>query len=165
METSYELGPRWVDSKNQWAKRLLPAQKGRIGERFFKEICAEAGVETTPRTGSGHDIRCHGTPVEVKFGTLHDNTTDSPDRVEWLQLRPNGDFTHVALICTCPDHHHVWVVPRQEVFKHTVGQHGGKSAKETMVLAIDPHKPPQWLGTDIATDLGVLSTVLPAPAE
>jgi hypothetical protein len=165
METSYVLGPRWAGSINQWAKRLLPAQKGRIGESFFKQICADAGVLTTPRTGPGHDIKCHDRPVEVKFGTLHDNAQDAPDRVEWLQLRPSGDFSHVALICTCPDHHHLWVVPRKTVLKHAHGQHGGKAATETMVLAIDPHQPPKWLGADIVTDISLLAKALPAQKQ
>jgi len=165
METSYDLGPRWADSPNSWAKRLLPAQKGRIGEAFFKQICKAANVPTSPRTNSSHDIRCADKPVEVKFGTLHDNAEAAGDVVEWLQIRPSGDFENLALICTCPDHHHLWFVPRDVVLAHALGQHTGKAATETKKLTIDPHNPPSWMGVDIVANLDTLATLTGTPVE
>lgn len=163
LETSYELGPRWSNSPLAWTKRLLPAQKGRVGEQLFAALCNAAAIPTGPRTGSGHDLTCGAYRVEVKFGTLHDTDLDDPDRVEWLQLRPGGDFTHVALLCACPDHVHLWVTTRHTALALTVGQHGGKDATETRMLAIDPHSPPPALGPDYGEDLDQLAVTLSQP--
>lgn len=151
LRTSYEIGPRWNGSRNEWVKRLQPYQKGRIGEEFFDLLCQEAKLTVTGGHTSGHDAHIEGSPIEVKFGTLHDNDPAADDIVEWLQIRPSGDFSHAALICVCPDHIHLWYTPRDVLLEHAVGQHTGKDATETMKLSIDPHAAPLWLGSDLGS--------------
>jgi hypothetical protein len=145
------MGPRWIGSRNAWVKRLPPYQKGHVGEDFFERICNEADLVVTGGHTAGHDIHIEGSPIEVKFGTLHDNDPTGDDIVEWLQIRPSSDFTHAALLCACPDHMHVWYVDRDPLLAHATGQHTGKAATETLKLSIDPHAPPAWLGTDFAS--------------
>jgi hypothetical protein len=160
LRTSYEVGPRWSGSRNEWVKRLQPYQKGRIGEEFFDLLCKEAKLTVTGGHTSGHDTHIEGAPIEVKFGTLHDNDPAADDIVEWLQIRPSGDFTHAALICVCPDHIHLWYVPRDTLLSHAVGQHTGKDATETMKLSIDPHTAPEWLGADLGSSPSALNKAL-----
>lgn len=163
LKTSYEIGPRWKGSRNEWVKRLQPYQKGRIGEEFFDLLCQEAKLTVTGGHTSGHDAHIEGAPIEVKFGTLHDNDPAGEDIVEWLQIRPSGDFTHAALICVCPDHIHLWYAPRDVLLKNSIGQHTGKDATETMKLTIDPHDAPLWLGDDLGSSPRKLNKALKQP--
>lgn len=156
------LGDRWEGARHSWIKHLLPAQKGRVGEKLFNGAATTAGCAVTPRT-KGNDTTVNGHRVEVKTGTLHDNPPGEPDIIEWLQLRPGDEFEQVALLGVCPEHTHLWVVNRNDVLTRARGQHGGAAATETLSLRIDPHNAPDWLGADLAASPAELAGRFPAP--
>jgi hypothetical protein len=147
----HRLGVRWHASRYAWLKQLLPAQKGRVGEQLFRRYAAYAGCDVGPRRGT-NDCTVNGRGVEVKLATLHDTSPDGDDIVQWLQLRPESNFDVAALLAVCPDHTHLWVVDRDVVLGVAVGQHGGRNATETRQVTVDPHRPPDWLGPDLAGD-------------
>lgn len=163
LRSEYGPGPRWAGQPNAWIKLLRPFEKGNVGERLVRELARRAGCSVGPRTGPGHDLYlgCHR--AEVKLATLPDTPPGQDAPMQFLQLRPGGDFEVVVLVGVCPDHTHVWVVDRAPALAHSRGQHGGRDATETRKLELDPHTPPAWLGPDFGADFAGFGARLAGP--
>lgn len=152
MEEQYALSPRWAHSPFAWVKRILPAQKGRVGERLFGDLARAADLTVIGRDSTEHDCRVNGHRVEVKLSTSYDTADPALATVKWLQLRPQHDYAIVALLAICPTHVHLWLVSKKTALRHSTGQHGGQDAVETRQVEVDPDNPPRWLGPDVAND-------------
>lgn len=152
MHDRYALSARWAHARFAWAKRLLPAQKGRIGEKLLAAYAEQGGVGVSHRTDPGHDVRLDDVAVEVKFSTEYDCADPADVGYKWLQLRPDDDYDVVALIGVEPDQVHVWLVDKSTALRHAHGQHGGKAATETKSVEVLSADLPGWLGPDVADD-------------
>ena len=156
LQAENTLTSRWANAPHAWIKSLLPAVKGRIGEKLASDLLADAGLDVGPRTGPGHDRRVAGVPVEIKLSTSYDTADPAAATCKWLQLRPGDDYELVLLVGVCPDHVHVWAVNKDDTLEHATGQHTGAGAVETRQLEAFPDRAPAWFGPDLAAGGDVL---------
>lgn len=124
---------RWVDSPFQWLRHEAPSRKGAIGKEMFKRWAQSAGFEVAaapPR--SQCDCVVAGLKVAVKFGLQWANGT-----FVFEQIRKQ-DYAVGALLGLEPQRAHLWVVPRDILWRGSQEQHGS----ETHWLRFHPSEPP-----------------------
>jgi hypothetical protein len=151
LEGAYGLSARWRDGSFAWFKQLGPGRKGALGETLVRDILTAAGQDVTGRTNSGHDLAVNGVPVEVKLATELDFEGVDQRGFIWQQLRPAADWALVALVGVEPDRARIWLVERDVILAHAIGQHSGAGATETRMVTVRTNDLPAWLGDDLAT--------------
>jgi hypothetical protein len=123
----------WAGSSFEWLKNEPPPRKGAIGKEIFKRWAQSAGFDVGPAPSRSQcDCVVAGLKVVVKFGLQWATGT-----LVFEQIRPQG-YDVAALLGLEPQRVHLWVVPREVLWRGTTQQHGA----ETHWLRFRPSQPP-----------------------
>ena len=148
--------PQWTDSPFAWITTLPSATKGKLGSRLVKQWCTLQGLSIGTSPDSEADLLINNHRVEVKFSTLWDSGI-----YKFQQIR-DQNYEYIICLGISPHNVHCWVIDKatlkEKVIGH-MGQHTGKSGKETSWLAINPDSPFEWLnnfGGNLSNPFSVL---------
>ena len=132
----------WKNSPFGWVLKLPAGSKGKLGKHLIYQWCAVKGLSVDRSPDSEADLLINGHRVEIKFSTLWKTGI-----YRFQQLR-DQNFEYSVCLGISPFEAHCWVISKSVLKQYVIGhmgQHTGSSGKETAWLAVDPHKPPDWL--------------------
>jgi hypothetical protein len=129
----------WEASPFAWIKREPSRRVGAIGEGLVKAWARHEGISVEPATDAGHDCRLGGVATEVKFSTRW-----AGGDFVFQQIRDQS-YQVVALLGIEPQAVRLWVVPKNELWSQSSGQHTGANAQDTKWLRFPAADPPPWL--------------------
>ncbi len=135
-------GDEWAGSPFAWIKTRPSRQVGKIGEQLIAGWCAAKGLDVTSSGSSHFDRVIHGFRAEIKFSTLW-----GAGVYRFQQIR-DQDYDLVICLGVSPFNAHSWVMPKCVLRQHVIGQmgqHGGRAARDTDWISVDPTAPPSWI--------------------
>ena len=132
----------WNNSPFSWIITLPPGTKGKLGTLLIRQwlILKELSIGKSP--DSEADLLINGHRVEVKFSTLWDEGI-----YKFQQIR-DQNYEYIICLGISPQNAHCWVIDKDTLHKKVIGhmgQHTGKSAKDTAWLSVNPETPHEWL--------------------
>ena len=143
IRAEYEEGTDpWEGSPLAWIPTRQSRQRGKIGEQLLAGWCVANGLAVTPAHSSQFDRVIHGYRVEIKASTLWQGGF-----YKFQQIR-DQEYDLVMCLGISPLDAHCWVLPKRLLYQYVIGhmgQHGGRGARDTDWLTVDPTSPPEWL--------------------
>lgn len=129
----------WKASPFGWILKEASRRRGAIGEQLVKAWARQNEIAVGSATDTGHDCVLDGVRVEVKFSTPWQG-----GGYKFQQLRDQS-YEVAALLGLQPQVVQLWIVPKDVLWEHAVGQHTGAGAQDTKWLSFPADKPPSWL--------------------
>lgn len=126
----------WAGSPFEWLRNEAPSRKGAIGKELVKRWARSAGFSVTAAPARSQcDCIVAGLKIAIKFGLRWANGI-----LVFEQIRPEG-YDAAALLGLEPQRVHLWIIPRDALWRGSDQQHGA----ETRWLRFRPAQPPPGL--------------------
>ena len=132
----------WNDSPFKWVLYLPAASKGKLGAQLVRQWCILKQLSIGKSPDSEADLLVNGQRVEVKFSTLWESGI-----YKFQQIR-DQNYDYIICLGISPHDAHCWVIDKQTLKEKVIGhlgQHTGKTGKDTSWLTIKPSEVPDWL--------------------
>ena len=104
---------RYVGSKFEVYKNLLPIQKGAVSERIVKDVLKKAGYLVEPKVNLEHDFVFQGIKTELKSGTLNKDI----EAFSFLQIRKDYDYDKLMLAVFLPNDLRIFTMDKSKVME------------------------------------------------
>lgn len=143
LQPDYEVTDEsWAGSPFAWIRARPSRQRGKIGEQLVAGWFAAKGLDVVGSKSSQYDRLIHSYRIEVKFSTLWGS-----GQYAFQQIR-NQDYQYAICLGVSPFSAHCWVVSKELLLKHVIGQRGqhtGRGGADTAWLHVKPGEPEDWL--------------------
>lgn len=136
-ELEDETNKLWENSPFEWAIKLPPRKKGKLGGKLIASWLASKDLKIDTSKDASETITINGYKVAVKFSTLWTN-----EIYKFQQIRSTG-YDIVLCLGISPFDVHCWVFEKKYALEHATKQHKG-GAKSEYWMTIDPKNPPDW---------------------
>jgi hypothetical protein len=107
------IDSRYIGSKFEVYKNLLPIQKGAVSERIVKDVLKKAGYSVEPKVNIEHDFVFEGIKTELKSGTLNKDI----DSFSFLQIRKDYDYNTLMLATFLPNDLRIFTLSKDRVIQ------------------------------------------------
>jgi len=137
-----ESESQWVGSPFEWLVRLPSRRKGAAGERIIEDWAVSRGLAVSSSPSTHADRIINGHRVEIKLSTLW-----SAGVYKFQQIR-DQDYDYCLCLGLSPFEAHVWLVPKDELLRHVIGQRGqhrGREGTDTSWITVEPESPEEWM--------------------
>lgn len=135
LERDYVYENPWVNTPYHWISIQPSTVKGKIGEDIVSTCLNLIGYTSTKNQTPAWDLNVDDMRVEVKLSLLN-----KTGLFKFLQIRPNDDYTHIALVAITHNSSDIYLIPKDEL-KGLKPQHSGKrGSKDTYYLGITPQE-------------------------
>ncbi|MBN8654200.1 MAG: site-specific DNA-methyltransferase [Anaerolineae bacterium] len=132
-----ETNELWSNSPFEWAVKLPPRKKGKLGGKLIASWLASKDLRIDTSKDSSETISINGHKIAIKFSTLWTNKT-----YKFQQIRSTG-YEFVLCLGISPFEINCWIFERKYALEHAKKQHKG-GAKSEYWITIDPKNPPEW---------------------
>lgn len=108
-----------------------PHQRGGVGQDLVVMLCDQCGL-SVQRISKDGDVNIEGINAEVKTAFQGEDYSFTIN-----QLRPQ-EYKYVIIVAFTPNEVQIFTVPKDIILNHkrTGGQHGGRSASETLQYSV-----------------------------
>jgi site-specific DNA-methyltransferase (adenine-specific) len=127
----------WENSPFEWALKLAPRKKGKLGGKLVASWLAGKGLPIDTSKDASETVAINGYKIAIKFSTLWGTNI-----YKFQQIRNTG-YEYVLCLGISPFDVHCWVFDKKYALEHATKQHKG-GAKSEYWITIDPKKPPEW---------------------
>ena len=135
LEKDYVYENPWVNTPYYWISIQPSTVKGKIGEDIVSTYLNLIGYTSTKNQTPAWDLNVDDMRVEVKLSLLN-----KTGLFKFLQIRPNDDYTHMALLAITYNSSDIYLIPKDEL-KDLKPQHSGeRGSKDTYYLGITPQE-------------------------
>lgn len=131
----------WEESPFAWIRLEPSRRKGAIGEELVREWARQEGITVEGALNTGHDCRLDGLAVEVKLSLLW-----ASGQFVFQQIR-DQDYDVACLLGIESHRVHLWVVPKELLWKKSKWQHTGAGGRDTKWLRFQADNPEPWLAS------------------
>ncbi len=134
----------WAGSPFEWIRKIPASRtRGKAGELLAEAWLIRLGLRVAAASDAGHDRRVAGRKVEIKFSTPWRAAPSQTGSFRFQQIR-DQDYEVALLLGLTPIRAQIWLVPKEELYVHATGQHGGAQGVVRW-LSFPANAPPKWL--------------------
>lgn len=147
----------WKNSPFEWALKLPPARKGKLGSDLIASWLASKELTIDTTKTSTKTIAINGHKISLKFSTLWTNGV-----YKFQQIRSSG-YEFVMCFGISPFAAHCWVFEKEYILNNASRQHKGTKGADYWIT-IDPNNPPNWAnahGGNLDEALQILRKIKP----
>lgn len=127
----------WKNSPFEWALKLPPARKGKLGSDLITSWLTSKGMPIGKTKDATKTIIVNGHKISLKFSTLWANGI-----YKFQQIRKTG-YDYVICFGISPFAAHCWVFEKDYALQNATKQHKG-GAKSEYWISITPNQPQEW---------------------